>query len=241
RLREIIGRKGDISSIINAISLLKNNHIDNINFDLIFNIPTQTAQEWTDDLNYATSFPISHISTYSLSIEENTALANFYDSIDQQQSIDFFHITYEFLKNKNFDQYEISNFSKPNKLCKHNNGIWHGEAYLGLGPAAASFNGSLRWQQPQNINLWLNNHPPEIDQIPPIDRARELFIIGLRTTAGWQLDQFTAISHFSLDQLYNPNIISSFVNQKLMLLQNNHISLTPRGLLLADQIAISLI
>lgn len=234
KFREIIGRKGDVKKIEDAINFLQKEKINNLNFDLIFAIPQQTTTDWENELKIAMNFPISHLSTYALSLDENSILAKKITNFsNEEKSINFLQITKRFLKNYGFNRYEISNYAKKNFECQHNNKIWHGEKYLGLGAAATSFDGKIRWQEIAKLSDWLANSPPEKDEISAENRAREIFIIGLRTCQGWNKKEFQTRTNFSIEKLFGSKI-EEFTTKKIIKKSPKRIAFTDYGLRFAD-------
>ena len=132
---KILGRNCTSGKGKHALDLLKNTEKD-INIDLISSIPGQTLQESINDINEAFSFSPSHISLYSLTIEENTPIAEKINSKDIDDEV--WIKASEYLKSSGFDHYEISNFSLPGKQCLHNLNYWNMNPYIGCGPAAVS-------------------------------------------------------------------------------------------------------
>ncbi len=233
--RSAIGRHGDIQKLDNAVKYLLNVGITNLNFDFIYGLPNQTEEQWLADLKKALNYPIKHLSAYELTLEQDSILP---ERIEQEEITDFAEVTKKFLKQQNFSQYEISNFSLPGFECQHNSGIWHGDRYLGLGPAAASFEGVDRWCQTSSLEDWLTGKPPEVDRVLTEERAREVFVIGLRTVAGWDRELFEQKTGFSVQELYADNLLD---DAKYFINTPTRVALTEAGLQLADHLAVDLI
>ena len=188
--RSIIGRIGNNNNINNLIETIVKYNID-MSVDLIYGIPTQTIDDWKEELNSAVKLPIKHLSAYALTFEEGSILysdKSLNSFMSNELTADMFNLTSDILLQSGFNKYEISNFSLPGYECRHNLDIWFGGRYLGLGPTASSFDGTTRWTQPK-FNEWLQGKEPEIDRISRIKRTIEIFIMGLRTTHGWTAEQ----------------------------------------------------
>ena len=137
-----LGRASSQEHIEKALRLAKDFNFDNLSIDLIYGIPGQTQKEWLSNLDIAVKSNAKHISCYSLTVEEGSELINKLDSfapIDDEEAAEMWVKTGDFLKGKGFSRYEVSNYAKPGAECRHNVNIWHGQTYLGLGPAAAVF------------------------------------------------------------------------------------------------------
>ena len=236
KLRTTLGRIGDISQFNCITQELQKCNLSNISADLIYSIPNQSMENLKYDLDLLISLDIKHISAYSLTIEENTKLATCAEmQIDDNTSADMFQFITSHLASNNIKQYEISNYANENYKCQHNSGIWHGDTYLGLGPTACSFDGTDRWSEPNSLELWLKNCPKDFDKIPNIDRAKEIFIMGLRTVQGWDKNMFfqtCGINYCDLCKDFN-----ILIEENLIILEKNKIYPTKKGLLFWNNIA----
>ena len=202
--RSIIGRIGNNRNINKVVETIIKNNINNISVDLIYGIPTQTIKDWKEELDSVLKLPIKHLSAYALTIEESSKLysGQNLNSINTDGiTADMWNLTSEVLSQSGFNRYEISNYSLPDYECIHNLDIWFGGKYLGLGPGASSFDGKIRWTQPE-LNKWLKGEKPEMDRLSPQKRAIEIFIMGLRTTHGWIIDR-QAYSYCNRDHIQN--------------------------------------
>lgn len=136
---------------IKTVKEAKDAGFENINIDLIFNLPKQTKKNWMNNLRQAVSLPITHISTYSLILERGTILNKMVldGKVTLQNSdydADLYSLTIDFFIGQKFNQYEVSNFCKTGFECRHNNAYWHYQDYLSFGTAAHSFiNGKRLW------------------------------------------------------------------------------------------------
>ncbi len=243
--RRILGRHCTDKAIFSALELLSSAHFKHRNIDLIYGIGGQTALEWQADLQQALQFPIDHLSCYALTLEENHRLqpnAQLSDHVEREA--DMAELTAAYLAAHQFKQYEISNYAKPDGECQHNLNVWHGEAYLGLGAAAASFNGQLRFTQVADLNAYLNHTPPELDQLPTAERVNEVFVMNLRTIQGWspQLWQQTALPEKPAWQTMLNKVQSHAENYpECWHITPERIALSTYGLSFWDNIAVELL
>ncbi|MDD5699169.1 MAG: radical SAM family heme chaperone HemW [Victivallaceae bacterium] len=191
-----LGRASSRKQIEQALHLAKEFNFNNLSIDLIYGIPGQTRKSWLANLELAVKSDIKHISCYSLTVEEGSELDNRIENftpVENDETAEMWLQTGDFLSKKGFSRYEVSNYSCPGAECRHNVNIWHGQTYLGLGPAASSFDGANRWTEPASLNDWLADKEPERDIIEPEYRLIEIFIIGLRTVEGWTRDYWEKI------------------------------------------------
>ena len=239
-LRATIGRRGSLERLDETVAAIRHSGIRRLNFDLIFNIPGQTPEQWHETLMQALSYHPAHLSAYALTLEEGTRLAKKLPPLDDDDFLAFWNETDTALSTAGIRRYEISNFSLPGEECRHNSAIWHGGTYLGCGPAAASFDGLLRWTNPPSIGQWLAYQPPEKDYLPPEERAAEILALGFRTLAGWTWDAFTETTGFDAFALRG-NALRKLEKLGLVNLFDNGAAPTQKGLLFNDDLAMALI
>jgi len=183
-----------------ALNCLKEatQYFDNITTDLIYGVPGLTTKKWRHNLQTIFDLGIKHLSSYALTVEPKTALASFinsgkYPPVDDNLAHEHFTILVEETKKHGFIQYEISNFGKKGYFSKHNTSYWKGQHYLGIGPAAHSFDGTKRRWNVANNALYLksmakNKIPCETETLSQKDRFNETVMTGLRTMWGVDLN-----------------------------------------------------
>jgi oxygen-independent coproporphyrinogen III oxidase len=256
--RSIIGRIGNNKNINTVIETIIKYNI-NMSADLIYGIPTQTIEDWKEELNCALKLPIKHLSAYALTFEEGSKLysgKNLSSIAANDITADMWNLSSEILLQSGFRRYEISNYSLPGYECRHNLDTWFGGKYLGLGPAASSFDGKTRWTQPE-LNEWLKGEIPEIDCLSTQKRTIEIFIMGLRTTRGWIIERrennSLLVSQFphnlslkTTDWKKISRKLSSLNKDGLLKIENidsnkTQISPTEKGLLFWNEITMELI
>ena len=145
-----LGRVHSSQQARRSYALLREAGFDNINLDLIFGIPGQNREQWRATLEETLALESDHVSAYCLTYEEDTEyFARMTRSEyvpDKSLEADLFEMTMEMLEGSGFSQYEISNYARPNRECRHNLAYWLGEDFLGLGPSAFSTVGNKRWK-----------------------------------------------------------------------------------------------
>ncbi len=238
--RKILGRQGGAQSVFDGIEMMKKAGVVNIGCDLIYAIPTQSIEDWKKELIQAAKLGIKHISAYSLTYEEGTKLYGKYSEIQNYEKLseleaEMWEITGDILLKNGLHRYEISNYATPGFECRHNLEIWYGDTYLGCGPAATSFDGSIRYTNPPDIQAWLNSTSPEQDIISSEQRAAEILIMGLRTSQGWSSAKFAKRTAFSIDHW--KDVIDKLIDDELIVYSETTLKLTKQGLLLWDTVA----
>ena len=221
---------------------------DNINCDLIFNIPSQPMSIWKRDLQTIIDLNPDHISCYSLTVEKNTQLFQYINNgkvkmPSEDKSIDYYKWAQYKLAEQGFYQYEISNWEKPGKECRHNMHYWEIDPYLSFGPSAHSFDGNIRYSNVRNLNQYIksinNGDDPRdfIEKFSDKNFTNELIGFGLRIANGINLDRI-------------PNSFSSLVNNSIkinqkkwgqhFIFEKNKLKLSQEGFAFSDAIAIDL-
>lgn len=234
--RRIIGRRTSLKHLEEIIRHFRQCRVPDLNFDLIFNIPGQTLDDWEQDLRSALAFQPTHLSAYSLIFEPGTPLARRLEPPDNDDMfLSSWRATDRILATAGLHRYEISNFARKGHHCRHNYDVWHGVTYLGLGPAAVSFNGINRPANPSSLTDWLDHVPPADDIIPPPHRLAEILAFGLRTTDGWNLLDFQKLTGMTLpDQI--TRALRRLADLKLLKIAGNTVRPTARGLRFNDYI-----
>ncbi len=187
--RAVLGREpATADDVPRALDLLRNAGLENIGFDLIYGVPGESRSAWKKDMQTAASYGVTHISAYALIPEPGTAYVRKHG--EDTDDDDLWDFTGEVLRGLRYPRYEVSNYAQEKYEAKHNQNVWHGETYLGLGPAACSFDGTDRRTEIAGLEKWLAGEQPEIDRIDPEQRRREVFMMGLRTVRGWDQKEF---------------------------------------------------
>ena len=215
----------------------------NINTDMIFNIPGLSVEKWTKDLNKLLELDPEHISAYSLTVEPSTKLFNLVKNKEvlmplEKTDIEQFLITNNILSKFDYNHYEISNYSKENKECKHNLHYWNLSPYLSFGPSAHSYDLDKRWWNKRSLDKYiqdLQNDKLPIDgreTLSKKDNFNELILNGLRLSNGLDLDNLKDYKKFLNKGQLNE------MNKKWDCLSVNdkNIKLTNKGFLFVDEI-----
>ncbi len=242
-LRQTLGRKGTLDNLPEIQRTCQQLGLKNLNLDLIFAIPGQTVEDFQHDLRRACeTYQPAHLSTYALIIEPDTPInARLKGTvIDDELFLDFWHCADAVCQEFGLARYEIANFAQESRQCRHNFEIWHGQTYLGCGPSAVSFNGSNRYANSEQLHDWLAGKGSTADILPAEQRAAEILAFGLRTTAGWDCQEFHSLTGYDLRQLRG-EAIAKLCRQKLLADTGQNIHPTHKGLLFNDDILIGLL
>jgi len=231
-----------------AVKRAQDTGFENLTVDVIYGYPLLTDQKWKYNLNKVFELNVPHVSTYSMTVEPNTALASFINrkiqpAMNEQQSAEQFNLLMEAMQLRGFEHYEISNFCKPGHYSKHNSNYWKGVKYLGIGPSAHSYNGETRqWNVANNAkyiqSIEKNKIPAETELLTEANRLNEYIMTSLRTIWGLELDQLNSIAAAAA----TPLLIAAqtYFEREWIEQKNNTIYLTQTGKLYADNIAAAL-
>jgi len=231
-----------------SVKRAQDSGFENITVDLIYGYPLLTDTKWKYNLNKVFELGVPHVSSYSMTVEPQTALASFIRNLKQpamneQQSAAQFTYLMETMQIRGFEHYEISNFCKPGHYSRHNSNYWRGVSYLGIGPSAHSYNGEVRqWNIANNPkymqSVMTGKLPAEIEELTETNRLNEYIMTSLRTSWGLNLDVLNSIvagTAALLNKAALPYLEKGWITQK-----QNIIILTQTGKLYADHITAEL-
>jgi len=249
----LLGRPHTARQALEAFTRARSAGFANIGLDLIWGLPGQREGQWLESLRRAVELGPEHLSCYGLTLEPGTPLAESLaeappESPEDQRSLpperELAHMyvhTGELLEDAGYMQYEISNYARMGFACLHNQACWEGRDYLGLGPAAASTLGPLRWTNPEDLRSWaelvrtrqIGLHQRET--LSPETRAQERLMLALRTTKGLDLAEFRALSGQNLLTRHQ-KLIQALRQKELVRLHQGRLRLTRTGMLVSSSI-----
>jgi oxygen-independent coproporphyrinogen-3 oxidase len=241
-----MNRAHTASEAQSGIKRVQDAGFENITADLIYGFPLLTNEKWEFNIQKLIEYQVPHISSYSITVEPNTALAKLISkekqaSMDEGQSANQFLMLIDQLSESGFEHYEISNFSKPGMQSRHNSNYWDGVNYLGIGPSAHSFNGESRqWNISNNSKyidgIELKKVPAETELLTTENKINEYIMTSLRTSKGMNLQLITL--KFGSDyanEIYNN--LEPFIEKEWVTINEQIVTLTREGKLFADHIA----
>ncbi len=227
---------------------------DNINIDLMFAFQGQTLEDWRETLERVVSLEPDHISAYSLIIEEGTKFFNMYEDgsltdYDEDEYVQMYRYTINYLADKGYGQYEISNFAKQDKECRHNLIYWDDREYYGLGLGSSGYLGGKRYTNYKNMfnyykKLDAGEKPIAFEEtISNREKLNEYLILGLRKIEGISrtkyLDRLKKIDEDKYKE--NIEIINSYIESGHIIQEGDHIRLGQTGLEISDTISLDLL
>jgi oxygen-independent coproporphyrinogen-3 oxidase len=225
---------------------LARKHFDNITIDLIYGTPTLSDERWKYNVDQALQLGIPHLSCYALTVEPKTALESMIrkhqlSEVKPDDQARQFVLLMDWLEEAGYEHYEISNFALPGHRSRHNSAYWQGQAYLGLGPSAHSFNGGSRQWNVANNALYIQALKKEelafeIEMLTATQKLNEYIMTSLRTMEGLSLQQVQQLGGEKvMGALYKSS--GRFIDQALLQERDDRLVLTKQGKLFADGIA----
>ncbi len=247
---DALGRRHSPKQIMEAWELIEAAGFASRNLDLIFAIPGQDEQRWTEDLRRAIELQPDHLSTYCLTFEEDTAmfvkLSQGKVKIDRELEARLYRQTWEQLEANGYAQYETSNFARAGHACRHNLITWEMGSWIGYGPSAASQWGQRRWTNPANLDQWIKGieaGTPVLEQVKDLSAADLLcdaLVFGLRLNAGVNPAALAARFATPLPARVT-HLFEALVEEGLMEAAGSQVRLTGEGRMRADAVGVSII
>lgn len=246
KLLEKIGRIHTYEEFLNTYKLAQEVGFKNINIDLMIGLPNQTIEDLKDSLNKIIQLNPTHISIYSLIVEDGTIISKQLEEkkielpTDEQERRMYWYAK-NTLELNMYNHYEISNFSKKGKESKHNLNCWNQEEYIGFGVASHSYINNIRFSKTASIedyikNIQENENEKNIkieEQQTMQDKRNEFMMLGFRKIEGVNIAKFKEKFIDNPIFLYRDKL-NKLSKQKLIEIDLNNIKLTNKGLDLAN-------
>jgi len=231
-----------------AVDLVRR-QIGNVSLDLIFGIPGQDLSIWKEDLCTALSLEPEHLSTYGLTYEKGTPLwkdrqRGRVRPVAEEVEQAMYEAAMDLLAEAGFEHYEISNFCRPGRECRHNMVYWANHAYWGFGLGAAGYVGGVRGVNTRDLFAYLRlveagQSPRQTEEcLGPLERACETAMLQIRRGIGIDRQSFAEQTDFELDAL-SGDPIRRHTEAGLLSDTGTNVRLTRTGKLLADLVAAS--
>lgn len=224
---------------------------ENVSIDLIFGLPGQTVEKWLENLKFAVSLNVPHISAYNLIVERGTPLHELFslgkvEIPEDEIQAQLYERTIDFLENAGYVHYEVSNYAFEGFECRHNLKYWQYENYIGFGPSAHSFWINKRWWNFANLNKYINaldlgKIPVANFEILDEEKMIEEFIYLCLRSKGINVARFKGKFGFEFVDGDIKDEIEELERAGYITIEDDFIKLTPKGFLLCDEIVLRLI
>lgn len=241
----ILGRIHTYEEFEQSFNMARSAGFTNINVDIMSAIPNQSLDSYKRTLEKVVSLRPEHISAYSLIIEERTAFYNMYgegreeenELPDEDTDREMYHFTKEFLRENGYERYEISNYAKKGKECRHNLKYWSRDNYYGFGISASSLTDNVRYTNVSDINSYVDITRHDImknirvtqEKIDIYGQMEEFMFLGLRKIKGISVKEFKNLFGRDIHDIYG-NILNKMCDNELMQYKDEYYRLTDRGI-----------
>ncbi|HII4498150.1 TPA: radical SAM family heme chaperone HemW [Clostridium perfringens] len=235
-----LGRIHNYKTFKENFLLAKKVGFNNINVDLMFGLPNQRLNEWEETLREIISLDPAHISAYSLIIEEGTAFYNLYENDKlklptEEEERKMYHLAKKILEENGFNQYEISNYAKERKECRHNLAYWNMDNWIGVGSAAASYINGKRIKNISSVEEYINSINEKGEAVEEIinnsknDNMEEFMFMGLRKINGIDENEFKKRFSMNINDVYG-EILNKYIGEGLLIRESGRIFLSEKGI-----------
>ena len=244
KLLKFLDRLHSSKQCIVAFEEARTAGFENINTDMIFNIPGQSLDILSKNLKSVIKLQPEHISSYSLTVEKGTML---YSNVtkgkvvmpDEELDYNMYEMTSSIMSNNRYNQYEASNYAKKSKECLHNLHYWNLDPYIAFGPSAHGYDGKKRWWNHRSLNLYLsilkkNKLPIKNSEILSTkNKFNEIIMNGLRTSKGINIEKLNKITT-------SINIDKKIQKWPQLIMENKYLRLKDNNFMLLDEITADL-
>jgi oxygen-independent coproporphyrinogen-3 oxidase len=248
---DLLGKLGRLHGAVQAMQAIaeaEDAGLCDVGIDLMYAIPGETEARLEDDIKTAMTFQPSHISAYQLTLEEGTVMKAMVDKaemhmLSDEEAIRQMRIVERMLRRVGWKRYEISNYAKEGRECRHNVNYWRYGEYIGLGPAATSFirepsgeNFARRMIVDPDVASYLSDAARlEIEDIGKRTAMTEFSFMGLRMMDGISESRFKALFGADFDDVYG-EAVQELVQGGMLARDGDRIGLTPRGIEISNSV-----
>lgn len=247
-----MGRTHTLDDFNNAVSLIREQGISNINADMIVGYPGQSEKDTVETAKYLVSKNIPHVSAYILSVEQGTPLQFMIDNGTQklpkeEKLLKTYQAVVNTLSEAGYIRYEVSNFAKPGFVCKHNLTYWTRNEYLGLGVSAHSYIDGVRFFNTENLQsycecLETKNKAPvsSVTKLTTAEKKEEAVMLSLRTNEGLSTKAYEEEFHENFLAKHKDQL-ASFIKLGLLTIdREGNIKATAKGYLVLNKLILEL-
>ena len=248
---QLLGRIHTAEEVRAAATAARAAGFENLNLDLMYGLPGQSPADWQDCLEQALALNPAHLSLYELTPEEDTPLALALERgelrlPEEEEVLAMMAISQRLLAATPLSRYEISNFARPGRECRHNVNYWENGLYLGLGPGAVSAFGNVRRAVPPGLERYQQRTLKGLlpwEEEERLDREaafRESVVMGLRMIRGVSASALGARFGLDLRSCYG-STLDRLLAQGLLVWRGDRLALTDKGLVLANPVMAELV
>lgn len=239
---KFLNRHHTKADVIEAIKILKDNNLNNINIDLIFAHPNDTLDKVKECLDEFLKLNIPHISYYNMILEQKTIFSNLISQgkiklLDNDTEANMYELIINTLKEKGYHHYETSNFALPGFESIHNQIYWDSMEYIGIGAGASGYLDDIRYTFDSRLKHYYLNQK-QLDRISKEEKKKEYFLLGFRKIDGVSINEYKR--RFNSSPLDDFNF-QSLLEKNLIYIENDRIKLTQKGIMLTNEVFIEFV
>ncbi|MGI6084387.1 MAG: radical SAM family heme chaperone HemW [Acetivibrionales bacterium] len=246
-----LGRIHTFKDFLFSLKLAQKHEFENINADIIFGIPNQTFEQWQETITRILALDLTHISCYSLLIEDGTVYGKLKSDgvikeVEDELDRKMYHYAVEKLNESRLYQYEISNFAKPHMRCLHNMNYWRRGEYLGAGAGSHSHYNKRRFANTKDVTMYIEGVKnrelilSEDYYLSKEDMLEESIFLGLRLNEGIDFSKLSKEFGIDLEKKKGKKL-EQLLTQNLVERYGSMIRLTKKGMDFANAVTVELL
>ena len=239
KFEKTLGRKINKKEMINKINLTKK-YFKNVNLDLMYALPGQTLSDLKNDIKCFINAKVTHVSTYSLMIEEHTKLhVDGVLQINDDIQYKMYKMITKMLSCNGYKHYEISNFSLPGHESKHNLTYWNNLEYYGFGAGASGFIGKIRYDNTKSIFNYIKGITRVYEEnIDLVKMIKDKVMLGLRKIEGINKNDFKNRYHLELNDVFS---LDEMIKNKMLIETKTNVFIPEKYLFVSNEIILNVI
>lgn len=241
---KLLGRIHTFSQFETTWKQAREAGFSNLNIDLMAALPGQSVESYAITLKTVCELEPEHISAYSLIIEEGTPFFSRYSSLAEDEEYEkwdrqMYFMTGELLQKYGYTRYEISNYAKADRECRHNLVYWTRGEYLGLGIGAASLINNVRYKNASGLKNYISAQGvlpyEEMQTLTTREQMEEFLFLGLRLIQGISREAFHETFHCRVESVFGQALLK-YQKEGLLTMDSERIALTNKGLDLSNYV-----
>ncbi len=232
-------RKSDFEDLKNKINLIREKGINNISLDLMYSIPNEEFNTFKKDVKLFLKLKPEHISAYSLIIKKGTSIYNKCENVDEEIEVKMYEYLIKKLKQKGYNHYELSNFSKIGYKSKHNLTYWDNKEYYGFGLSASGYINGFRYENTNNIDQYLKQNYRDNEKLLSKQEIMEdELMLGLRKIKGINIEEFYNKYGINIQEAFP---VKPLLKNKDLIYKEGYLFINPKKMYVMNEILLKLI